>query len=160
QREAPQRRDKTGSRTFPGYPAGLRQQTSFDLTTYMSSWDNPLAGPPSYGPLFRSTLGGLPLIFGGGVVATGSTQSVLAFSSAHGLAPGQAVTVGGEIRFVDAIVDAFKVHLSAPFSATPIGGAGIGQTITYVPATDLPSVSIFDYWIPATAVQRILAGAV
>src|SRR5438552_14659164 len=101
QRETPQRRDKTGSRTFPGYPVGLRQQTSFDLTTYMTSWDNPPAGPPSYGPLFRSSLGGTPLVFGGGVVATGSTQSVLAFSSPHGLAPGQAVTGGGEIRFVD-----------------------------------------------------------
>ena len=27
------------------------------------------------------------------------------------------------------------------------------------PATELPSVSIFDYWSPATAVQRLLSGA-
>ena len=32
-------------------------------------------------------------------------------------------------------------------------------TVTYAPATELPSVSIFDYWSPATAVQRLLCGA-
>ena len=31
--------------------------------------------------------------------------------------------------------------------------------MTYVPATELKSVSIFDYWSPATAVQRVLQGA-
>jgi len=31
--------------------------------------------------------------------------------------------------------------------------------VTYQPATDLPSVSVFDYWSPSTAVQRILQGA-
>jgi len=35
--ETAERRDKTGSRTFPGFPAGLRRRTSFDLTTYMTS---------------------------------------------------------------------------------------------------------------------------
>src|SRR5260370_39223070 len=63
------RRDKTGSRTFPGFPAGLRRRTSFDLTTYMTSWDNPSAGPPSYGPLFRASLGGTPLVDNGGDAA-------------------------------------------------------------------------------------------
>jgi hypothetical protein len=31
--------------------------------------------------------------------------------------------------------------------------------MTYLPATELPSVSIYDYWSPATAVQRMLCGA-
>jgi hypothetical protein len=153
------RRDKTGSRTFPGLPAGLRRSTSFDLTTYMTSWDNPSAGPPSYGPLFRATLGGTPLLFNGGIAALGSSQSVLAFGSPHGLVPEQAVSHGGEIRFVAAIIDPLTVQLNAPLSAVPVVGAPLGPTITYIPATDLPSVDIFDYWIPATAVQRILSGA-
>src|SRR5262245_3613341 len=153
------RRDKTGSRTFPGLPAGLRRSTSFDLTTYMTSWDNPLAGPPSYGPLFRATLGGTPLIFNGGTAASGSTQSVLAFGSPHGLVPEQAVSHGGELRFAAAIMDPLRVQLNAPLSAAPAVGAPLGPTITYVPATDLPSVDIFDYWIPATAAQRIVSGA-
>src|SRR5437879_4471801 len=32
--EKPERRDKTGSRTFPGYPAELRKLTNFSLTIY------------------------------------------------------------------------------------------------------------------------------
>jgi hypothetical protein len=31
--------------------------------------------------------------------------------------------------------------------------------VTYTPATELPSVSIFDYWDPSNAVQRLLSGA-
>ena len=157
--ETAERRDKTGSRTFPGFPAGLRRRTSFDLTTYMTSWDNPSAGPPSYGPLFRASLGGTPLVFSGGTAAANSTQSALAFSAAHGLVPEQAVSHGSEIRFVAAVIDSLRVQLNAPLSATPVLGSPLGPTITYVPATDLPSVDLFDYWIPSTAVQRILSGA-
>src|SRR5260370_9590906 len=73
------RRDKTGSRTFPAFPAGLRRRTSFDLTTYMTSWDNPSAGPPSYGPLFRASLEGTPLVFTGGSPAGQTAQNTAAF---------------------------------------------------------------------------------
>src|ERR1035438_4210671 len=38
QLETADRRDKTGSRTFVGIPAGLRRNTTFDVTTYMTSW--------------------------------------------------------------------------------------------------------------------------
>jgi len=48
--------------------------------------------------------------------------------------------------------------VNAPLSLTPAVGAAIGPTVTYLPATDLPSVSIYDYWLPTTVVQRILAG--
>jgi hypothetical protein len=51
------------------------------------------------------------------------------------------------------------VILNAPFSGTPAAGAQLTPAITYLPATDLPSVSIFDYWSPGTAVQRVLTGA-
>ena len=50
------------------------------------------------------------------------------------------------------------MQLNAPFSVTPAAGAAIGCDDHLLPATDLPSVSIFDYWSPATAVQRILCG--
>ena len=78
---------------------------------------------------------------------------------AHGLAPGQAITSGGEIRFVAAIVDPKTVVLNAPFSVAPGWVDAIGPTATYSLATQLPSVSIFDYWDPSTAVQRVLCGA-
>ena len=50
------RRDKTGSRTFAGVPAGVRRRTNWDLQTYLTSWDKTSAGP-GYGPLFQATLG-------------------------------------------------------------------------------------------------------
>ena len=33
------RKDKTGSRTFPGSPAGARRKTTFDLKTYLEFVD-------------------------------------------------------------------------------------------------------------------------
>ena len=83
----------------------------------------------------------------------------LGFAAPHGLGAGQAVSCAGEIRFVAAIVDASTVQLNAPFTVLPGTGAAMGAAVTYVPATELPSASVFDYWDPATAVQRLLCGA-
>src|ERR1039457_2138953 len=152
------RKDKTGSRTFAGLPAGGRKRTNFELRTYLTSWDKTSAGP-GYGPLFQASLGGTPQHFGGGTVASSTGAGRLGFSAPHGLTPGQAVASSGEIRFVAAIVDASNVQLNAPFTIVPATGASIGAAITYVPATLLPSASIFDFWDPSTAVQRVLRGA-
>lgn len=161
--ERPERKDKTGTRTFPGSPAGLRRKTMYDLTTYMTGWTQQGA-EPGYGPLFQAALGE-PTVGMGGVLYPGGTAGInetpttLVFASDHGLMVGQAVTVNGELRFVTAIVTAQSVELNAPLSALPNPGEVIGPTVTYMPATDLPSVSIFDYWSPTGAVQRILNGA-
>ena len=60
--EVPDRKDKTGSRTFTGVPAGGRRRTTFDLRTYMTSWMDP-AQSPAHGPLFQAGLGGAPQCF-------------------------------------------------------------------------------------------------
>jgi hypothetical protein len=60
---------------------------------------------------------------------------------------------------VGALVDAQTVQLNVPFTTLPAAGATLGAAVTYQPATELPSLSVFDYWSPATAVQRILRGA-
>ena len=151
------RKDKTGSRTFPGLPAGGRRSTNFELQTYMTSWQS-AAGGPAYGPLFQAALGAAPLLFNGGMVASYS-NTTLAFAAPHGLNAGQAVSSGGEIRFVTVIVDANTVQLNAPFTSAPASGTAISAAVTYQPATELPSASVFDYWDPASAVQRILRGA-
>jgi hypothetical protein len=104
-------------------------------------------------------MGGSPARFGGGTVATSTALGRLGFGAAHGLAAGQAVCSAGEIRFVTAIVDAQTVQLNAPFQVLPATGATITAAVTYSLATELKSVSIFDYWSPATAVQRLLCGA-
>ena len=152
------RQDKTGSRTFTGVPAGGRKQTSFSLNTYLTSWQKTSPGP-SYGPLFQAALGGTPAQSTGGAVSAATADGHLGYTAAHGLSVGQAVASGSEIRFVGAIVDANNVVLNAPFTVLPASGAATQATVTYTPATLLPSVTVFDYWDPATAVQRVINGA-
>ena len=158
QLEVTNRKDKTGSRTFAGLPIGGRRRTSFELETYMTSWDKSAAGP-GYGPLFQAAMGGAPSEFTGGTVASCTPEGRLGFAGAHGLSVGQAVASRTEIRFVAAIVDPNNVQLNAPFTAPPANGSTLGAAVTYAPSTDLPSATIFDYWSPATAVQRVLCGA-
>jgi hypothetical protein len=81
------------------------------------------------------------------------------FSAPHGLSANQAVSFNGEIRFVAAVVDASDIVLNAPFTTALSAGAQLATTITYMPTTVLPSVSLFDYWSPVTAVHRMLIGA-
>ena len=152
------RRDKTGSRTRGGIPAGARTRTRYQLGTYMTNWGN-INAEPSYGPLIRGALGGAPAIDGGKTVSSMGSNNQLTFGTAHGLTAGQAVSFGGEIRFVAAVISTTTVELNAPFSLVPTGGTPLNPTISYGPATQLPSVSLYDYWSPSTAVQRIVAGA-
>ncbi len=158
QREKSQRKDKTGSRTWQGVPAGMRKQTTFDLTSYMRDWPDP-STLPSHGPLVEAAMGAPGILWPGNSAGSATTASSITFATPHGLNPGQAITAGGEIRFVAAIVDAQTVILNAPFSSAPAAGQTLGHTATYNLATQLPSVTIFDYWDPATAVQRFLCGA-
>lgn len=158
QRAKSQRKDKTGSRTWQGVPPGMRLQTSFDLTSYMRDWPDQTT-LPSQGPLVEAAMGAPGVLWAGNAAGTGSTTSSIVFAVPHGLSPGQAITSGGEIRFVAAIVDAMTVIVNAPFSVAPVLGGVIGQTATYSLAVQLPSLSIFDYWDPSTAVQRVLYGA-
>lgn len=157
QAEEPQRRDRTGTRTFLGSPAGLRRRTTFALRTYLTS----LAADgsvPGYGSLFAAGLGAPALTFSGGTISSASGVR-LQFASPHGLAAGHAVSVAGEIRFVAAIVDTLSVDVNAPFSTTPAPGTPAGRTVTYMPGEKLGSVTLYDYWSPAETVQRIVTGA-
>lgn len=152
------RRDKTGSRTFAGMPNRIRRRTSFQLNTFMTQWTNQTS-PPTQGPLFQAAMGASPVIFAGGTVAgvTGLTQ--IQFTAAHGLTPGQGITSGGEMRFVTAVQNPTTVFVNVAFSSGLIAGSAIGATATFRLATEPGSTTIYDYWDPSTAVQRILNGA-
>jgi hypothetical protein len=156
--ETVQRNDKTGSRTFPGMPSGGRRRTDFELRTYLTSWQKS-GGVPGYGPLVQAALGRAPLEFGGGTAVSSTSDGRLGFSTPHGLTAGQALSAAGEIRFVSAVVDPVTVQLNAPFTVAAGSGTPVGEAVTYAPATELPSVSIYDYWSPSSAVQRLLCGA-
>jgi hypothetical protein len=152
------RRDKTGSRSYAGSPAGTRRQTSFDLSTYLTGWtqqDN----QPGYGPLFQAALGSAPLLWPGGTIAAAPSAAQLQMQGPHGLISGQAVAVDGEIRFVTAIIDTQTVEVNAPFTVQPTSGTPATPTATYLLGKKPGSVSIFDYWSPAGALQRVLCGS-
>jgi len=154
----PERRDKTGSRTYPGHPNGLKRRAEYQLKTYMTGW-TPGGEPPGYGALFQGGTGGERVEFGGGIVGSQSIGKALVFAGSHGLSEGQAVTFGGEMRFVARVTSQVEVELNAPFSIAPNAGAPIGATLTYPLGLELPSLSLFDYWSPETAVQRLVCGA-
>ncbi len=154
--DKPARKDKTGTRTFQGDPSGLRPNTTFQLTTYMTAWGTQTQ-PPPHGPLFEACLGGAAELWGGGTVSAASSTT-LTFTAPHGLQPGQAVTLGNEIRFVTAVVDQYNVVVNSPFTSALGGDTPAGATATYAPASEMPSVTLYDYWDPATAVQRLFPG--
>jgi hypothetical protein len=158
QRAKSQRKDKTGSRTWAGMPSGMRRQTTFDVTSYMMDWADPTTLPP-HGPLVAAAMGGAGALCAGGAAAAGTQASQIKFAAPTGLAPGQAVTFNGEIRFVAAVADPLSIVLNAPFSTAPAATSPLGPAAVYTLAPELPSVSLFDYWDPATAVQRVLSGA-
>jgi hypothetical protein len=158
QREKSQRKDKTGSRTWAGMPQGMRRHATYDLTSYMRDWADMSSLPPQ-GPLFEGALGADGVLWGGGTPTIGSNETSVKFAAAHGLTPGQAIASNGEIRFVAAVADPTTVVLNAPFSAAPVPGLPIGATATYAPSAELPSLSLFDYWDPSSAIQRVLCGA-
>ncbi|HYO84408.1 MAG TPA: hypothetical protein VES20_23600, partial [Bryobacteraceae bacterium] len=157
--EVRERKDKLGTRTFTGVPAGARRHTNFELRTYLTSWTDK-DKEPAYDALFRAALGGTVQRFNGGTIAGTSEQGIrLQFQSAHGLSAGQAVCTGEEIRFVTTIPSSTTVDLNAPFTISPPAGATAAETVTYRPGAALPSVSVLDWWTPEDSVQRMVAGA-
>lgn len=157
QRQRLQRKDKTGTRTFLGLPQNGRSSTSFELSTYMSAWTD-TSSAPAHGALLEAALGGSGQKFSGGIVSS-SNALQLTFVSPHQLTVGQAVAIGGEIRFVTGIVNPQTVLINAPFTATVKSGDAVEQTYTYSPAPELKSATILDCWSPETALQRMFAGA-
>ena len=156
--DRPRRRDKTGGRTYLGSPATVRRRTTFGLTTYLSEWLAGASAPP-YHALVQAALGGAGLVFTGRTVSAVPQPTHLTFTSGHGLMSGQAVRFQTEIRFVAAVTSSTSIVINAPFTSTLSAGDHLERTITYFPASQLPSASIFDYWSPEDAVQRILAGS-
>src|SRR5258708_4618162 len=108
------RKDKTGGRTFIGVPSGVRKKTTFALQTYLTGWTDQTT-QPGYAALFQGAMGAAPLHHTGRTVDSIVSPTRIRFTTAHGLATGQAVAFGGEIRFVTALVDAQTVEVNVPF---------------------------------------------
>lgn len=153
-----QRQDKTGSRSYAGVIPGGRRHGKFDVQAYLAP-SGAAGAAPNMGPFFQSACGAAPAIFGGGTIAAGSTASSILFTAPHGLSVGQAVGYGKELRFVIAVPSSTAITVDPPFAAAPGGGTTASGTVTYPLADTTPSFSLFDYWSPSTAQQRVLCGA-
>jgi hypothetical protein len=150
------RKDKTGSRSFLGTPPASRRSTAFQTQTYLTSWNG--TGTPSYGPLFQAALGGVPTISAQLAVASVLTPVTLQTTVPHNLSIGAGVSSNGEIRFVAGVPNGTTLTTNAPFTNITAGSVLL-PTVTYSLSTNLPSLTLYDYWDPQTAVQRIISGA-
>ena len=151
------RRDKTGTRTFWGSSPLARRTTAFSISTYLAAWDG--VNAPGYGPLLQAACGGAPLQINQLAVANVPDPLHLVTGSPHGLLPGSGVSQGSEVRFVASVVDDVTILLNAPFSAGLSAGSLLSTCLNYSLANTLPSVSVFDYWDPSTAIDRVITGA-
>lgn len=134
-----------------------RRNTAYEVRTYLTSWTG--SGAPSYGPLFQAALGGAPAGNTGLTIQRAPQSTTLQTTAPHGLTYGSAVSYNGEIRFAVAFPDVSTMTLNAAFSVTPMAGTVLAPAVTYSLANLLPSVTLYDYWDPITAVQRVITGA-
>ncbi|MGC2661527.1 MAG: hypothetical protein WA324_26535, partial [Bryobacteraceae bacterium] len=151
------RRDKTGSRTFLGTAADSRRQTAFEARTYLTSWNG--TATPGYSPLFQAAMGATPQLSTGLVVGSVTTQSQVQTTGAHGLSVGAGVSFSNELRFVTSVPGASSLVLNAPFSNMLTAGTALSPALTFSLSNALPSLTLFDYWDPSTAVNRLVTGA-
>ncbi len=140
-------------------PNTIRETTSFRTEHVHDGVDEPDGRADPWAAVSGGAGGGAGALHGrnGGERSPARRRSQ--FTAAHGLTPGQAVTFGREFGSWRRWRTRTTVFINAPFTTTPTAGSAIGPTMTYMLAEDLGSASIFDYWDPSTAVQRILSGA-
>jgi len=151
------RLDKTGTRTYLGTSSQARRQTAFQARTYLTSWSGSQA--PGYGPLVQSALGANAQISSGLLVESLQTPTQIQTTAPHGLTIGSAISYFNEIRFVTNVPDPSTIVINAPFSNTAGPTAALSPTISYAVSNALPSVTLYDYWDPVSAVSRVITGA-
>lgn len=155
--ERGKRFDKTGTRTFLGSSPNSRRQTAFEAQTYLTSWNG--SGDPGYGPLVQSAFGSASQLSRGLSVAALQSPIQIQTTAPHNLLTGSGVSYFNEIRFVTSVLDPSTIIINAPFSNTAGTNAALSPTITYRLSTTLPSITLYDYWDPITAISRIVTGA-
>lgn len=155
--ESVRRLDKTGTRTLTSGSRDGRRRTAFEVRSYLSALTS--SGQVPYGVLFQAAMGAEPDSAEGVLVDSILGPTSFRTSTAHNWTIGSGISNGEEIRFVTSVIDSQQVMVNAPFSQSLVAGIELSRTVTYRLATDLPSLSIYDYWDPVTAVSRVVVGA-
>jgi hypothetical protein len=155
--QAGKRLDKTGTRTYFGTAKTSRRQSAFEVRTYLTSWNG--TGQPCYGPLVQSAMGAVPEIAQGLTLASAPNGAQLETIAPHGLSLGSAISSGNEIRFVISTPAPTTLVINVPFSDFLAANITLAPAITYKLATNPPSLTLYDYWDPASAVSRMVTGS-
>jgi hypothetical protein len=155
--ETARRLDKTGTRTLNTTLSPGRRRTAFEVRTYLSSLSQ--AGQVPYGVLFQAGLGAEPEIGSDLIVDSILGEQTFNTRTSHGRTIGSAVSDGREIRFITSVTTSQQFTINVPFTQTPVSGTLLFPTITYRLASDLPSLSLYEYWGAGTALNRIVTGA-
>ena len=156
-----QRSDKTGNRTFRGIVDGGKRGASFSIDSHLLP-SGTAGTAPDADDLFEAAFGSVRSWAGANTHgATPCTTTSITFAAAQNLIVGDAISDGNEIRFITAITGgtpgaATAVTIDPPLTVAPGLGAAIEGTVSYSLAETLPSVSIFRYSEPSTALQQIL----
>lgn len=156
-REASQRLDKSGGRTFVGVPQNGREHTRIQFSSYLTGWDS-MSGVPELDAAVQAVMGGEVQTNSPNTITGVSNGLTVTLSAPHGLGVGQALSAGSEIRFVDSVVDDHTVVVNCPMPAGVALGTAVGRCVTYRLGSQLKSLTILDYWDPSTAIQRCVAG--
>ncbi|MEI9814973.1 MAG: hypothetical protein WDO18_21050 [Acidobacteriota bacterium] len=153
------RRDKTGSRTFPGLPNRVRKDTTFRF----EHTDDGVGECSRGSAAWAVVSGGV-----GRVAADIRGRDGGECTDDHADRVQCGARVGGgtrrDVRRRDAIRHGGSEFDDGGNQCAVHGrrrsrGSVLGATVTYPVATDLAGVSVFDFWDPAEAVQRILNGS-
>jgi hypothetical protein len=155
--ERGRRLDKTGTRTFLALSPSSRRHTAFEVRAYLTSWSG--SGGPPYGPLVQSAFGTPSQLSSGLIVAALQSPIQIQTTVPHGLSMGSAVSYLNEIRFITGVPDIVNLVINAPFSNDAEVNATLSPAVTYRLSSALPSITLYDYWDPITAVSRIVTGA-
>ncbi len=155
--ETIKRPDKSGTRTLQSQLVTGRKNISFDIASYLCPWSG--NGTPAYGPLFQAACGASPFSWPGVSVNSLIGQLELVTATEHNLTVGCAVSWLGEIRFVSGVLNPYTFTINAPFSTSIQSGDLLGPTVTYKLSSNLPSLTLYDYWESQNSIDRVIPGA-
>jgi hypothetical protein len=134
----------------------FRSENKLELECYLNGH---VSNTSSQGALLEAGLGSRNDTPAPGPAVLQNGGRRLDFSQAHGLAAGHAISTGGEIRFVESVLSATSAILNAPLSGMDGTTVSLAGATCFRPAYDLPSVSLFEYFSAAPALNRVVRGA-
>jgi len=150
------RNDKSGYRSRNPLLGPQREEIGLSLVANATGWAN-RPETPVLSPLFQSAFAS-PIEIGQNYTVASSALNSITLQTDSNLQVGMAVCFGEELRFVRSVQDARSFELNSPFSSAPSNGALLLGCCNFSPGNIVHTFEVFEFWTPATAVQRVTSG--